>query len=64
MVVNGHAIKNLREDRNLTTEMLADEVHVSQPTISRIEIGVKKPSVELLKRIADFFGVTVDELLI
>ena len=62
--VNGVKIKELREGRDLTTAELADRVGATQAFISHIEVGFKQPSVILLKRIADFFGCTVDSLLV
>ena len=63
-MVNGKKIKKLREDAQLTTFELAEMVYTSQAMISSVELGIKSPSVALLKRIADKFGVIVDDLLV
>lgn len=62
-MVNGRKIEALRKDAGLLQAELGRKVFVSQSMIDYIEKGVKKPGIELLKRIADLFGVTVDELL-
>ena len=62
-MVNGRKIRELRENENLTTLEFAEKVHTSQAMISSVEIGLKKPGIELLKRIADYFGLAVDDLL-
>lgn len=62
--VNAAKIRELREKAGLTTYELADEVSASQTMISHIENEARQPTVALLKRIADFFKVTVDELIV
>jgi transcriptional regulator with XRE-family HTH domain len=59
----GKIIRKLRTDNNITMVELAEAVFVSQPTITKYENDVRKPSVETIKRIADYFGVTVDSIL-
>ena len=53
----------LRKQRGLTQEQLADELFVSRTAISKWESGRGYPSIDSLKAIASFFSVTVDELL-
>jgi putative transcriptional regulator len=55
-------IKKLREERGMTQGKLAQKMGVIRQTISAIENG-NNPSVELLKRLATYFGVTTDEVL-
>lgn len=45
-------LKKLREGAEMTQEALARETGVIRQTISNIECGVSKPSVELAKKIA------------
>ena len=61
--VNRHKLRALREGAQISVTKLAEKVGASQPFITQIEQGYKQPSVPLLKRIADYFGVTVDDLL-
>lgn len=45
------------------TKRLSDEINESQSTIQRIQKGtIKAPSVYIVKRIADYFGYTVDDM--
>lgn len=62
-MVNGKKIRQMRESEELTTGELGEKVFASQSMIVFIENGIKQPGIELLKRIADYFGCTVDELL-
>ena len=55
-------IKELRLAANLTQQQLADLVHVSGRTIISIEKEQYNPSLMLAYRIAQVFGVTVEEL--
>ncbi len=55
-------IKELRIAANMTQQQLADLVHVSSRTIISIEKETYSPSLMLAYRIAEIFGVTVEEL--
>jgi transcriptional regulator with XRE-family HTH domain len=63
-MINGKKIRELREAEKLTVVEFAEKVYTSHSMIVHIENGVKKPSVDLLKRIADYFGLKMDELMI
>ena len=62
-MLDGKKITKLREEKGLTTYELAEKVFCSQSMIIHIEHEVRSPSIELLKRLADLFSCTVDELL-
>lgn len=55
-------VKELRTAAKMTQQQLADEVHVSSRTIISIEKGQYNPSLMLAYRMAEVFGVTVEEL--
>ena len=55
-------VKELRTQFKLTQQQLADLVHVSNRTIISIEKEQYSPSLMLAYRIAEIFGVTVEEL--
>ena len=55
-------VKKLRTAAKLTQQQLADLVHVSNRTIISIEKEQYSPSLMLAYRIAQVFGVTVEEL--
>lgn len=56
----GQKIKELRERQGITQKQLADALGISSKTIGHYETDRIMPSVEVLKKIADFFGVPVD----
>ena len=55
-------VKEFRSAANLTQQQLANLVHVSSRTIISIETGQYNPSLLLAYRIAEVFGVTVENL--
>ncbi len=59
----GMRLKRLREKRGWTQQALAEKVGVARVTIGRIEIGNRKPSLELLERLAKTLRVKVGDLL-
>lgn len=59
----GNNISALRKEKGITQEELANEIGVSAQAVSKWENDSSCPDVSLLTKIADFFGVTVDELL-
>ena len=56
-------LQQLRKQKGLTQEEMAEALFVSRTAISKWESGRGYPNIESLKAIAKFFGVTVDELL-
>jgi len=56
-------LKQFRKSRDLTQEQIADIFHVSPQAVSRWETGVSFPDIEMLPSVAEFFKVTVDDLL-
>ena len=56
-------LQELRKQRGLTQEELAEKLYVSRTAISKWESGRGYPNIESLKAIAKFFSVTIDELL-
>ncbi|MBQ3491453.1 MAG: helix-turn-helix transcriptional regulator, partial [Oscillospiraceae bacterium] len=59
----GTNIKRLRSAKNITQEQLAGYLGVSSQAVSRWECGTACPDISLLPQLADFFEITVDELL-
>ena len=59
----GENIKRLRRLKNITQETLAERMHVSIAAVSKWENGYTLPDILMLCALADFFGVTTDELL-
>ena len=56
-------LRQLMEQNNTTQTELAEVAGVSQAFMSYIMKGYKVPSGAVLKRIADYFGVSMDELV-
>ena len=56
-------LQELRKQRGLTQEELAERLYVSRTAISKWESGRGYPNIDSLKAIARFFGITIDELL-
>ncbi len=56
-------LQQLRTEKNLTQEQLAEQLYVSRTAVSKWESGKGYPNIESLKCISKFFCVTIDELL-
>ncbi len=59
----GSRIKELRSQRGISQQRLAELLGVSRPTISQIESGGRKISAEELDALAKIFNIFVDSLL-
>ena len=62
-VLIGRFIADLREQRGMTQQELADILGLSNKTISKWESGMGSPDISNLSPLADALGITVDELL-
>lgn len=58
----GNKIRELRHRDGKTQEVLADALGVTSQAVSRWESGGSYPDMEILPAIANYFGVTIDEL--
>lgn len=56
-------LKQLRMDKHLTQAQVAKRVGVTASMVSSYETDIRLPSFDVMVRIADLFGVTVDYLL-
>ena len=56
-------LKELRRDRRLTQKELGKALFIDDTSISKYENEKAMPENELLQRIADYFGVSIDYLL-
>lgn len=56
-------LQQLRKQRSLTQEELANAIYVSRTAVSKWESGRGYPNIDSLKAIGKFFGVTIDDLL-
>ena len=56
-------LQELRKQRGLTQEELAEALYVSRTAISKWESGRGYPNIDSLKEISNYFSVTIDDLL-
>jgi len=59
----GNFISELRKEKKLTQEQLADKLNVTSKSISRWENGITMPDYSLIKLLCDELGITINELL-
>lgn len=62
-VLLGKSLKYWRETSNLTQNGLAHATGIHQCMISRWEAGINLPSIADLVTLADFYHITLDELI-
>lgn len=60
----GTNLKQLRKDKNLTQEELAEYLGVSPQTVSKWENNLSMPDISALPVMADYFGISLDSLLL
>ena len=60
----GRAIRSFREERGMTLEALAEAAGVSASYLSEVERGLKRPSTDVVAKIADAFGMLASEFLV
>ncbi|NMA93239.1 MAG: helix-turn-helix domain-containing protein [Clostridiales bacterium] len=56
-------LKIIRKNKGYSQEELAERIHVTRQTVSKWENGQSLPDAEMVKSIAEVFGVSVSELL-
>ena len=56
-------IRDLREDRDLKQQQLADYLNCSQQVYSNYELGQRDIPTDVLIKLADFYAVSVDYIL-
>lgn len=59
----GAFLKELRKEKNITQEQLADEMRVSRRTVSRWETGSNMPDLDILIDISEYYGVDLKDIL-
>ncbi|MGI5962115.1 MAG: helix-turn-helix domain-containing protein [Lawsonibacter sp.] len=61
--LNLERIRDLRIDHDYTQQQVAEYLNVKQNTYSQYEIGVLNYPLDVLMKLADLYGVSVDYLL-
>ncbi len=56
-------LRGIREDRDIKQKEIAKVLNVSQNTYSQYETGVISLTAEVLIKLSDFYGVSIDYLL-
>lgn len=59
----GERIKQMRQSKGMTQQMLADECDIEKPNLSRIENGNTNPTVKSLWKISNALGVKLKDLV-
>mgnify|MGYP005805696685 CR=1 FL=1 len=59
----GEKLKLYREKHNMTQKEIAEILGVEPGTVSKYELGMIEPNIESIKKLAEIFNVTIDELL-
>ena len=60
----GEQIQNLRIQKGLTQERLAEMLEVSRQSVSKWELGQAIPDVDKIIRMSELFNVSTDTLLL
>lgn len=63
-IKTGKLISSIRKDKGMTQKQLADNLGVSNATISKWETGKGFPDISLLEPLANALGITVSEILV
>ncbi len=56
-------LKEIRKSKGISQLKLAMDLNMNQNTISRYETGEREPGLAELKKIADYFNISIDYLL-
>lgn len=62
-MILGYRLRELRKENRLSQEKLGNILGVSKVSVSGYESGSRIPSLEVLNKILDFFGISADYLL-
>ena len=63
LVKTGKLLQDLRKEKGLTQEQLAEQTGVSRRTVSRWETGSNMPDLDILIELSDFYEVDLREIL-
>lgn len=59
----GNMIRNLRLEQNMTQKQLADQMNISDKTISKWERGLGMPDISLIPELSNLLGIDIQNLL-
>ena len=61
---NGNKLRELRKEKNMTQIQLDNAIGFTQKTICSLELGKYQPSLQKLVKIAKYFDVSIDDLVL
>ncbi|MBE6635055.1 MAG: helix-turn-helix transcriptional regulator [Ruminococcaceae bacterium] len=56
-------LKNIRKQRNLNQLKVALDLNISREALSHYENGKRSPDIQMLKRLSEYFNVSIDFLI-
>lgn len=59
----GKIIKQIREEKGLTQQQLAELINMHRSNYSKVESGERDLSIEAINKVAKYFGMTIDQLV-
>jgi len=63
MATFGERLKQVRNEKHITLDQLADKLGTTKATLSRYENNLREPKAEFAEKCANFFNVSADYLL-
>ena len=63
MFILSERIKQLRVDKNLTQKQVAEILEIKEVSFQRFEYEIRRPGLDTLIKLADYFGVSLDYLV-
>ena len=61
-MIFGEKLKNERKNNGWSQEELAERLFVSRQSVSKWENGQNYPSIEIIIKLSDLFGLTIDDM--
>ena len=58
-----YVLKSLRIEKGISQKVLSENLNLSRTAYSNYEQGIREPSLDIIKNIADFYNCSVDYLL-
>ena len=56
-------LRQLRNEKGISQTKLADDIHISRSAVAKWENGLGLPNDDSLKLLADYFGISIDDLI-
>ncbi len=56
-------LKMIRKSRNLNQQKVAMDLNISREALSHYENGKREPSLDMLRRLSEYFDVSIDYLI-